>query len=118
MRYDLNAHLYLTGEAGFAYDGKSGGYANGLVGIGAKSNTFLDNKLYAFLDLMAGAGGGAGVDTGEGIVVRPTVGLNYNINKNIALMASGGQFISPFGNVDATNINIGLSFNFGTLSAK
>jgi len=118
IKYDIYKNLYLIGEAGFAYDGRSGGYANGLIGLGAKTNTFFNNKVSLFVDLMAGAGGGAGVDTDEGIIIRPTLGLNYNLANNFSLFASGGKFISPFGNVDSNNINIGLSFNFGTLSAK
>lgn len=118
VKYDIYKNIYLIGEAGFAYGGRSGGYANGLVGIGGKTNDFFNNKLNLFIDLMAGAGGGAGVDTDEGIVIRPTVGFNYNLANNFSLFASGGKFISPFGNVKATNINIGLSFNFGTLSTR
>ncbi|WP_405606044.1 hypothetical protein [Polaribacter sp. Asnod1-A03] len=118
IKYDLFKNIYLVGEAGFAYDGRSGGYANGLIGLGAKTNSFLNNKLNLFVDLMAGAGGGAGVDTEEGVVIRPTIGLNYELVDNFSVFASGGKFISPFGNVDANNINIGLSFNFGTLSVN
>lgn len=118
VKYDVFKNIYLIGEAGFAYGGRSGGYANGLIGLGAKTNPFLNKKINLFVDVMAGAGGGAGVDTDEGIVVRPTLGINYNIVNNVSLFASGGKFISPFGNVDATNINIGLSFNFATLSVE
>lgn len=118
VKYDVFKNIYLIGEAGFAYGGRSGGYANGLIGLGAKTNPFLNKKINLFVDIMAGAGGGAGVDTDEGIVIRPTLGINYNIVNNVSLFVSGGKFISPFGNVDATNINIGLSFNFATLSVK
>lgn len=118
IKYDISKNIYIIGEAGFAYGGRSGGYANGLVGLGAKTNTFLNNKINLFIDLMAGAGGGAGVDTDEGIVIRPTAGINYKLVHNFSIFATGGKFISPFGNVAATNINIGLSFNFGTLATK
>ncbi|WBX75298.1 hypothetical protein PG911_11575 [Tenacibaculum ovolyticum] len=67
---------------------------------------------------MAGAGGGAGVDTDEGIILRPTLGLSYDITDGIAILASSGKYYSPFGNVKSNNINIGLSFNLSTLSVK
>lgn len=118
VKYDVFKNVYIIGEAGFAYGGHSGGYANGLIGVGAKTNNFFNDKLNLFIDVMAGAGGGAGVDTDEGIIIRPTAGINYALANNFSLFASGGKFLSPFGNVDATNINIGLSFNFGTLSVK
>lgn len=118
IKYDIYKNMYVIGEAGFAYEGRSGGYAHGLVGLGVRTNSFLKNKINLFIDAMAGAGGGAGVDTDEGIIIRPTIGVNYKLANNFSAFASGGKYISPFGNVDATNINIGLSFNFGTLTAR
>ncbi|OSY88360.1 hypothetical protein WH52_06245 [Tenacibaculum holothuriorum] len=118
FNYDISNHFYLIGEAGFAYDGQSGGYAHGLAGIGYKTPSILNNKLNAFIDLVGGAAGGAGVDTDEGIVVRPTAGLNYNLANNFSLSVSGGKFIAPFGNVNSTNVNIGLNFNFASLTGQ
>ncbi|WP_240472518.1 hypothetical protein [Tenacibaculum ovolyticum] len=118
VNYDLNKWLYVAGEASFAYGGRSGGYAHGLVGGGIYSPRFLNDKARGFIELMAGAGGGAGVDTDEGIILRPTLGLSYNITDGIAILASGGKYYSPFGNVKSNNINIGLSFNLSTLSVK
>lgn len=118
VNYDLNKWLYIAGEASFAYGGRSGGYAHGLVGGGIYSPRFLNDKARGFIELMAGAGGGAGVDTDEGIILRPTLGLSYNVTDGIAILASGGKYYSPFGNVKSNNINIGLSFNLSTLSVK
>ncbi len=118
VNYDLNKWLYIAGEASFAYGGRSGGYAHGLVGGGIYSPRFLNNKARGFIEFMAGAGGGAGVDTDEGIITRPTLGLSYDIIKGVAILASTGKYYSPFGNVNSNNINIGLSFNLSTLSVK
>ncbi|CAM1365830.1 hypothetical protein [Tenacibaculum xiamenense] len=118
FNYDLTKNLYLLGEAGFAYSGRSGGYAHGLAGLGVKTNNFLNNKVNLFAEVAGGAAGGAGVDTGEGIVVRPTAGINYNVSNNFSLTASGGKFYTPFGEVNSTNINIGLNFNFASLSSS
>ncbi|WP_233883510.1 hypothetical protein [Tenacibaculum piscium] len=118
VNYDLNKWLYIAGEASFAYDGRSGGYAHGLVGAGIYSPRFLNNKARGFAEIMAGAGGGAGVDTDEGIIMRPILGFSYDIHKNISIIASTGKYNSPFGKVNATNINIGLSLNLSTLSVK
>lgn len=118
INYDLNKWLYIAGEAGFAYDGRSGGYAHGLVGGGMYSPRFLNDRMRGFLEVMAGAGGGAGVDTDEGIIIRPTFGLSYDITRQVSIIVSGGRYYSPFGNVNSNNINIGLSFNLSTLSVK
>ncbi|WCC45416.1 hypothetical protein PJW08_04740 [Tenacibaculum finnmarkense] len=108
----------MLGEASFAYDGRSGGYAHGLVGGGIYTPRFLNNKVRGFAELMVSLGGGAGVDTDQGIVTRPTLGFSYDIHQSISILASGGKYYSPFGNVNSTNINIGLSLNLSTLSVK
>ena len=118
FNYDIFKNIYVIGEAGFAYGGRSGGYAHGLIGLGFKTNRFINNNFDAFINLTGGAAGGAGVDTDEGIVVRPTVGFNYHIKDNLALKISGGKLYAPFGNVNSNNLNIGLSFNFASLLAK
>lgn len=118
VSYDLNTTFYLVGEVGFAYDGKSGGYAHGMAGIGMYSPYFIKNKIRAHFEAMAGAAGGAGVDTGEGIVVRPSIGLSYTLTNTVSLQSSIGKFITPFGELEATNITIGLSFSLATLSAR
>ncbi|TDQ27729.1 hypothetical protein [Tenacibaculum caenipelagi] len=118
VNYDLNRWLYVAGEAGFAYDGRSGGYAHGLVGGGVYSPRFFNKRMRGFIEIMVGAGGGAGVDTDEGIIIRPTLGINYDATHQVSVIASGGRYYSPFGNVNSNNINIGLSFNLSTLLVK
>ena len=118
VNYDLNKTFYLIGEVGFAYDGKSGGYAHGMAGIGIYSPYFLHKKMRAHFEGMAGAAGGAGIDTGEGIVIRPSLGLSYQLTNAVSLQSSIGKFMTPFGEIKATNINIGLSFGLSTLSAR
>ena len=116
--FDLNKWLYVTGEASFAYSGRSGGYAHGMVGLGVYSPRFLDTKMRAFAEIITGAGGGAGVDTDEGILIKPSIGLSYDINNRISILASGGKYYSPFGNVNSNMLSLGLSFNLSTLKVK
>ena len=116
--YDLNKTFYIAGEAAFAYEGKSGGYAHGIFGLGIKSNRLLNERISFFAEAGAGVAGGGGVDSGEGVLVRPTAGINYHLNDNFSFTASGGQMWSPYGNVNSTNINIGLSYGLSILNAK
>ncbi|PQJ76143.1 hypothetical protein [Polaribacter gangjinensis] len=118
INYDLNHRYYLAGEASFAYEGESGGYALGIFGIGIKSNKFLNEKFSTFLELSGGVAGGGRVDSGEGILVRPTLGINYHFNDDFSIHASGGQMWSPFGNVNSSNINIGLSYGLSILNSR
>lgn len=118
IMYDINNRFYFAGETSFAHKGKSGGYAHGIFGLGIKSNKFANDKLSTFLELSAGVAGGGRVDSGEGVLVRPTLGINYHINDDFALHIAGGQMWSPFGNVNSSNINIGLSYGFSILNGK
>ncbi|QTE22919.1 hypothetical protein [Polaribacter cellanae] len=118
VQYDLNKRFYIAGEASFAYKGKSGGYAHGIFGLGIKSNKFLNNNFSLFAEAAAGVAGGGRVDSGEGVLIRPTVGINYHANNDLSFHISGGQMWSPFGNVNSSNINIGLTYGFSILNAK
>lgn len=118
LNYDITKKLYVAGEASFAYLGGAGGYAHGIFGLGLKSNKFLNNKISLFAEIAGGVAGGGGVDSGEGVLVRPTAGINYHISDNFNLNISGGQMWSPFGNVNSTNINAGFTYSFSILNAK
>jgi hypothetical protein len=116
--YDLNHRFYISGEASFAYKGKSGGYAHGIFGLGIKSNKILNDKVSLFLEAALGVAGGGRVDAGEGILIRPIAGINYHLNNDFTLNFSGGQMISPYGNVNSSNVNIGLTYSLSILNAK
>lgn len=118
LKYDLNLRFYLAGEASFAYEGESGGYAHGIFGLGVKSNKFFNDKFSGFLEIAAGAAGGGRVDSGEGILVRPTAGINYHATKDLSFNISGGHMVSPWGNVSSSNINIGFTYGLSILNAK
>jgi hypothetical protein len=118
MNYNLNKRSYLFGETSFAYEGKAGSYAHGIFGIGLKTNKIIYNKFSSYLELGIGAAGGGAIDTGEGLLVRPTLGINYHVNNNFAFTVSGGQMIAPYGNVNSSNLNIGCTYGLSFLKAK
>jgi len=118
INYDINKRFYVAGEASFAYLGGAGGYAHGIFGLGLKSNKFLNDNFSLFAEAAAGVAGGGGVDSGEGVLVRPTIGLNYHVTDDLTFHASGGQMWSPYGNVNSSNINVGLSYGLSILNAK
>ena len=117
VKYDINDRFYFVGEASFAYQGESGGYAHGIFGLGVTSNKFLNNKISLYAEASAGVAGGGRVDSGEGILIRPTAGVNFHVNDYLSFNVAGGQMVSPFGNVNSANINIGLTYNLSILNA-
>jgi hypothetical protein len=79
------------------------------------TNKFANNKLSLFA---AGIAGGERVDSGEGVLVRPTADINFHVNDDFSFNIAGGQMWSPFGNVNSSNINIGLSYGLSILNSK
>lgn len=118
VNYDINHRFYFAGEASFAYEGESGGYAHGIFGLGITSNKFLNDKVSLFFEASAGVAGGGRVDSGVGVLIRPTAGMNVHLNDEFSLNASGGKMISPFGNVNSANINFGITYSLSILNAK
>lgn len=118
INYDINKRFYVAGEASFAYEGGAGGYAHGLFGLGVKSNRFFKKRLSIFAEAAGGVAGGGGVDSGEGILIRPSAGINVHLNDDLHLNASVGQMWSPYGNVNSTNINVGFTYSLSVLNLK
>lgn len=118
LNYDISKRFYVSGEASFAYDGGAGGYAHGIFGFGVKSNKFLNNRFSLYAEAAGGVAGGGGVDSGEGILVRPSAGINYHVSNDFNFTISGGQMWSPYGNVNSTNLNFGIVYSFSVLNLK
>ena len=118
VHYDLSQRFYVSGEASFAYEGKSGGYAHGIFGLGVRSNKFLNDRFSLYAEAAGGVAGGGRVDSGEGILIRPTAGINYHFSNDFTVHASAGQMWSPFGNVNSSNINFGLTYALSIVNGK
>ncbi|MGY5353399.1 hypothetical protein [Wenyingzhuangia sp. IMCC45467] len=128
LNYNLTPYFYLAGQTAFAYEATylkdnsrnkigAGGYADGMVGLGFYSPIFAKEKLQLFAEAFIGAGGGAGIDTGEGIITKVKVGSYIRINHYLSVLISGGKVISPTTSLNSNNINLGLSIDFSTLTS-
>jgi len=102
---------YLTGQGISAYEGGAGGYSEGLWGIGFFSPSWLNWQLYG--EMLIGAGGGGGVDSGSALLYKPSVGLEYNFNDDFSLQTGIGKVISKNGNLDANILEANLVWRFG-----
>ncbi|PKN50690.1 MAG: hypothetical protein CVU55_15830 [Deltaproteobacteria bacterium HGW-Deltaproteobacteria-13] len=108
----LGDSIYLTGQAHSAYNGESGSYSVGLVGIGYRSPKFV-SVLSAGAEMLAGAAGGASLDTDGGMVVQPMAYLGVQLTKEIGIKLGAGRIISVKGKLDSTVLDMAVSFNFG-----
>jgi hypothetical protein len=103
---------YLTGQGLSAYGGGAGGYSEGHWGVGVISPSWKNLRLYG--EMLIGAGGGGGVDSGSALMYKPSVGLEYNLNKDFSLQTGIGKVISKEGNLDANTLDVSLVWRFGT----
>ena len=103
---------YLTGQGLSAYGGGAGGYSEGHWGLGVVSPTWKNWQLYG--EMLLGAGGGGGIDSGSALLYKPSVGLEYNLNNDLSLLTGIGKVISKEGNLDANTLEVSLVWRFGT----
>ena len=103
---------YLTGQGLSAYEGGAGGYSEGHWGVGILGPSWKNWKLYG--EMLIGAGGGGGVDSGSALLYKPSIGLEYNLNKDFSLQTGIGKVISKEGNLDANTLDFSLVWRFGT----
>ena len=64
--------------------------------------------------MLIGAGGGGGVDSGSALLFKPSVGLEYNLNKDLSLQTGIGKVISREGNLDANTLEVNMVWSFAT----
>ena len=103
---------YLTGQGLSAYGGGAGGYSEGHWGVGVLGPKWKNWQLYG--EMLIGAGGGGGVDSGSALLYKPSIGLDYNLNKDLSLQTGIGKVISKEGNLDANTLDLSLIWRFGT----
>jgi hypothetical protein len=118
LNYFLNKNIYLAGQTAFANFGNAGAYAEGIVGMGVQTNRIFNKKVSLFLQALAGGAGGGDISTGEGLIFKPSAGLNYQLNSGFALRGAVGYVKARGGELSSPMINLGLSYRFAFLSSK
>ena len=103
---------YLTGQGLSAYEGGAGGYSEGLWGVGVHGPSWKNLHLYG--EMLIGAGGGGGVDSGSALLYKPSIGLEYNLNDDFSLQTGIGKVISKEGNLNTNILDVSLIWRFGT----
>lgn len=118
INFFLNKYLYATGQTSFANFGDAGAYAEGIVGLGAQTNSFFNNTTSVFAQVLGGAAGGGGISTGQGLIIKPSIGVNHKLTDNLNLRAGVGYVKARGGNLSSAYMNLGVSYRFSFLSAK
>ena len=102
--------FYVTGQAFSAYGGGAGGYSAGLMGLGYESDRLFATNARAFIDLLGGAGGGGGLDTGGGAIVQGAAGIRYDITRNLGLEIEIGHIRALSGELYSATSGISLTY--------
>ncbi|QTD37361.1 hypothetical protein JL193_14860 [Polaribacter batillariae] len=118
INLDLNKNIFVAGQTSFANFGNAGAYAEGLVGLGVKTNPLFNGNTTFFTQILGGAAGGGGISTGEGLIVKPSLGIDYQINKTLSLRSSAGYVKAKGGSLSNPFINLGIKYNFSFLKLK
>lgn len=114
----MNKHLYLAGHTSFADFGNAGAYAEGLVGAGYRSKKLGKTNVSLFGQVLLGAAGGGDIGTGQGLIVKPSAGLDYQLNNQLSLRTAFGYVKARGGLLSSPSISLGLNYSLGILTAK
>ncbi len=118
LNFYLYKNFYLSGQTSFANFGDAGAYAEGIVGGGISTFSGFSNRLQLFAQVLLGAAGGGAVATGEGLIVKPSIGASLFLNDKLGIRTSLGQVKSIKGELNSTLINIGLNYRISMLKAS
>jgi hypothetical protein len=102
--------LYLSGQVQSAYQGGAGAYTAGLFGVGGQWR--FEPGLLAGAELLAGAAGGGGVDTGGGAIVKPMAYVGVQLGKPLSLRLGAGWIKAFNGELSSPVVDLTLSFAF------
>jgi len=103
----------LRGSTVWAYQGSYGAYGEAWGGI--KLNQLLFNKWYANAKLMAGVGGGGGIDVGSGLLFHYSAGVENRFSDDWSLVFDIGKLKPYKGNFTPWVINFGIKLNISQL---
>jgi hypothetical protein len=118
LNLNVTKNLFFAGQTSFANFGDAGAYAEGLVGIGLNTNPFFDSNLKVFAQILGGAAGGGGVSTGQGLIVKPALGLDYKLTNEFALRTSVGYVKTINGDLGSPFLNFGVKYNLSFLQSN
>jgi hypothetical protein len=115
INFDLTKNIFVAGQTAFASFGNAGAYAEGIVGLGLRSNPIFNEKVKLFGQVLAGAAGGGDISTGEGLIFKPAAGFNYKLNNSLSFRTSGGYVKAKGGNLSSVMFNFGIKYHLSFL---
>tara|TARA_B110000091_G_C13814264_1_gene476828 strand:+ start:1574 stop:3118 length:1545 start_codon:yes stop_codon:yes gene_type:complete len=115
INLDLNKNIFVAGQTSFANFGNAGAYAEGIVGLGARTNPLLNDKVTFFGQVLGGAAGGGDISTGQGLIAKPSAGFNYKINNALSFRTAAGYVKAQGGSLSSSFVNFGIKYHISFL---
>jgi len=112
----LNQNLYITGQSYWAYKGEAGGYAEGIFGIGYRSDRYHGFSTYA--EVLGGVGGGGGVNIDGGLFGSIGAGVTYTINNSWEIGLEADYLQNSSGSFSTTALKAHIGYRFSLLETE
>ena len=77
----------------------------------------IKKKANIFIQALAGGAGGGDISTGEGLIIKPSIGMNYKINPAFAFRGAVGYVTARGGDLSSTFLNFGISYRLSFLKS-
>lgn len=107
----VSGRFALTGRAFSAYDGDVGGYAEGLLGAKYEVSPFGDDAHSFSVTGEAGAGGGGGVDVGDGLIFHLSAGYRFAFGERLSFLFDIGKVEASDGSFEGESYTFGLAWH-------
>jgi hypothetical protein len=106
----LGRNVYLPIEYAAAVGGDAGGYRQFMFGIGEWGPRFTPH-VWGVKEVLVGAGGGGGYDTGGGALVQVNAGLEFPLKNDWSASIKGGYLTAIDGNFDGWTLQAAASWS-------
>ncbi len=102
--------FYMTGHALSVTTGGAGGFAIGLVGIGATLP--IAEKIDLSGELLIGAAAGGAINVRGGLVTSAQLDLDYKLNETVSLTSNLGWIKAVKGGLNGVTVGVGVKLHF------
>lgn len=110
----LSRTIYLTAQSGWAFAGRAGAWATGLLGAGIESPSWRRQRLG--IELLAGAGGGGGISTEGGALLHASASWLLELTPRLGIQLAAGRARAVAGRFDSLVLEGGVVLRGASLA--
>jgi len=118
INFFLKKQFYVATHVSFANFGNAGAYGEGAFGLGITTSDKEHTRFKAYAQVLAGGSGGGNISVGQGLIIKPSVGVQYHLLPTLDLRTSFGHVKALDGSLNSSSVNFGLSYKIALLRGK